>query len=95
MPSTDLRRHIKAIRKAKGWTQGDLGERLGIGGPSVSNMESLSSHTMGEVTLRKLATAFGEPIVVSYEPNPRVEPTPITKKPTPRIEPAPTPKNSP
>lgn len=33
-------RRIKQLRLAKGWSQGDLGEKLGIGASSISYIES-------------------------------------------------------
>jgi len=95
--STELRQHIKAMRRAKGWSQAELARRTGVQIHSINGYERSQSLMMGD-TVVALATAFGEPIVVSYEPTPRIE-QPSTKKPaTPRIEPAkpriePTPKN--
>jgi len=93
VPATKLRQHIRAMRKAKGWTQAALARRMGVQVHSVVGYESSESLMMGDTAVA-LATAFGEPIVVSYEPVPKIE-KPVTKKPTPRIEPKPTKKRKP
>ena len=96
--STELRQHIRAMRQAKGWSQAELGKLIGVCGSAVCNLETKEARAIGADVLRQFATAFGEPILVSYEPTPRIE-QPTTKKPaTPRIEPTkpriePTPKS--
>lgn len=98
VPSTQIRQHIRAMRRAKGWSQAELGKLIGVCGSAVCNLETKEARAVGADVLRQFATAFGEPILVSYEPTPRIE-RPTTKKPaTPRIEPTkpriePTPKN--
>lgn len=38
--SAQLSTHLKSLRKAKGWSQADLGQKLGIGQARVAQIES-------------------------------------------------------
>lgn len=55
---------IREARKAKGLTQKELGERLGIGEPTVSKYESGKQNPTIE-TLEEIANALGVELNIS------------------------------
>lgn len=48
--TSQLSVHLKSLRKAKGWSQADLGQRLGIGQARVAQIE----RTPGSISVEKL-----------------------------------------
>lgn len=50
--------NIKKLRKARGWTQTELGEKIGVSKNSISAWEQGKSEPKGE-SLSKLADLFG------------------------------------
>lgn len=64
---TDIKRQvgqqIRAARKAKGYTQKELGEKLGVGETTVSHYEAGKQNLTIE-TLARIATVLG----VEFEP---------------------------
>ena len=53
-----LRFNVKKFREAKGWTQGELSERSGVGRITISRMESGALEETSAGTLVKLANAL-------------------------------------
>lgn len=49
---------IREARKAKGLTQKELGEKMGVGEPTITNYES-GKQNLTINTLRKIADALG------------------------------------
>ena len=54
-----LKFNVKKFREEKGWTQGELSERSGVGRITISRMESGVLEETSAGTLVKLATALG------------------------------------
>ena len=50
--------NVKKLRKARGWTQTELGEKIGVSKNSISAWEQGKSEPKGE-SLSKLADLFG------------------------------------
>lgn len=65
---TGLPFQIRAMRKARGWSQRELGERMGMTQEGVSRLESLDYGRYTLATLKKLASAFDVALVVRFEP---------------------------
>lgn len=59
----NLAQKIKALRDDRGWTQGDLAEKSGVGKSSIQLYES-GKGNITQLNLEKIATAFG--INISY-----------------------------
>jgi transcriptional regulator with XRE-family HTH domain len=60
---------IRAIREARGWTQGELGERAGgVKQETVSQLEDPNYGNFTLRTLRRLAAAFDVALSVRFEP---------------------------
>ena len=59
---------IRAMRKARGWSQRDLADRLGMTQEGVSRLESLEYGRFSLATLKRLASAFDVGLVVRFEP---------------------------
>ena len=53
-----LKFNVKRFREAKGWTQGELSERSGVGRITISRMESGALEETSAGTLVKLASAL-------------------------------------
>lgn len=53
-----LKFNVKKFREAKGWTQGELSERSGVGRITISRMESGALEETSAGTLVKLASAL-------------------------------------
>ena len=59
---------IRAMRKARGWSQRELADRLGMTQEGVSRLESLDYGRFSLATLKRLASAFDVGLVVRFEP---------------------------
>jgi DNA-binding Xre family transcriptional regulator len=64
----DLGCVIRDMRLARGWTQTDLSERLGISQPNVSQWENPDYGQFTLKTLHRLAIVFGVDLVVEFSP---------------------------
>ena len=53
-----LKFNVKKFREAKGWTQGELSDRSGVGRITISRMESGALEETSAGTLVKLAKAL-------------------------------------
>jgi transcriptional regulator with XRE-family HTH domain len=51
--------HIRALREARGWTQGDLAERAGVTRATVNRIENGKPSSIDLDVLEKLAGALG------------------------------------
>lgn len=56
-----IRRRIKAAREARGWTQRELGEHVGLSGTRIGQIES--SIAASEAVLARIAEALGRSVV--------------------------------
>ncbi len=65
---TGLPFQIRTIREARGWTQQQLGERIGMTQTGVSRLESTSYGRFSVTTLKRLASAFDVALVVRFVP---------------------------
>lgn len=54
----ELARIVKGLRQERGWTQTELGQRLGVSGATVSRWES-GEHIMSEEHMREIARLRG------------------------------------
>ena len=64
-----LKKRIKELRKEKGWTQAELGERAGgMKQERISALENVDYDAWTVKTLRKLAKAFDTGLQVSFVP---------------------------
>jgi len=64
---TALAFQIRAIREQRGWTQRELGRRIGRQQPGISPLET-PGHAYSLRTLEKLASAFDVALVVRFVP---------------------------
>ena len=55
---------IRTLRKAKGWTQSDLAERLNVNRITVSNMEKGAHGTSIDTVMRSLAWLGYKTVIV-------------------------------
>ena len=78
MGEYDFARRLKAARRAKGWTQTELGKRSGVHFMAVSRLERGEKKDVTGRTLRKLACALATTadylLGLTDEPRPRRAP---------------------
>lgn len=56
-----MRNRLKELRAARGWTQADLGERLGVSRQAIIAIES-DKHDPSLNLAYRIAALFGEPV---------------------------------
>lgn len=61
-----MRNRLKALRAARGWTQADLGERLGVSRQAIIALES-DKHDPSLDLAYRIAALFGEPVEAIFE----------------------------
>jgi len=61
-----MRNRLKELRSAKGWTQAELGERLGVSRQAVIALES-DKHDPSLDLAYRIAALFGEPVEGIFE----------------------------
>jgi transcriptional regulator with XRE-family HTH domain len=66
--ATGLPFQIRAMRQARGWSQQELAERLGMTQEGVSRLESLNYGRYTLATLQRLASAFDVALTVRFVP---------------------------
>lgn len=59
---------VRALAKARGWTQGELAEKAGMRQPSISKLMSPGDEQPNIRTLRRLADAFDCGLAVRFVP---------------------------
>lgn len=57
---------MKALRAARGWTQADLGERLGVSRQAIIAIES-DKHDPSLDLAYRIAALFGEPVEAIFD----------------------------
>jgi putative transcriptional regulator len=61
-----VRNRLKELRAARGWTQADLGERLGVSRQAIIAIES-DKHDPSLDLAYRIAALFGEPVETIFE----------------------------
>ena len=61
-----LATQIRAMREHRGWTQAELGRRIGVTQERVSELEDPSYGRYAIRTLRRIASVFGVGLVVRF-----------------------------
>lgn len=61
-----MRNRLKALRVARGWTQADLGDRLGVSRQAIIALES-DKHDPSLDLAYRIAALFGEPVEAIFE----------------------------
>jgi len=61
-----VRNRLKELRAARGWTQADLGERLGVSRQAIIAIES-DKHDPSLDLAYRIAALFGEPVEAIFE----------------------------
>lgn len=61
-----MRNQLKALRAARGWTQADLGERLGVSRQAIIAIES-DKHDPSLDLAYRIAALFGEPVEAIFD----------------------------
>jgi len=61
-----VKNRLRALRSAQGWTQADLGERLGVSRQAVIALES-DKHDPSLDLAYRIAALFGEPVEAIFE----------------------------
>ena len=61
-----MRNRLKDLRAARGWTQAELGERLGVSRQAVIALES-DKHDPSLDLAYRIAALFGEPVEAIFE----------------------------
>lgn len=59
---------IRATRESRGWTQKDLGDRVGMAQTRICTLEDPDYGSYTLATLKKLASAFDVALVVKFVP---------------------------
>jgi putative transcriptional regulator len=67
--------NVKALRRARRWTQPQLGERIGMTQNAVSKMERGATATSFR-RAERIAEVFEVPVTALFNPEPPVSPTP-------------------
>jgi putative transcriptional regulator len=65
-----VKNRLRELRAARGWTQADLGQRLGVSRQAVIALES-DKHDPSLDLAYRIAALFGEPVETIFE-NPHV-----------------------
>ncbi|TAJ69415.1 MAG: transcriptional regulator [Phenylobacterium sp.] len=61
-----MRNRLKALRVARGWTQADLGDRLGVSRQAIIALES-DRHDPSLDLAYRIAALFGEPVEAIFQ----------------------------
>jgi putative transcriptional regulator len=61
-----VRNRLKDLRAGRGWTQADLGERLGVSRQAIIAIES-DKHDPSLDLAYRIAALFGEPVETIFE----------------------------
>ncbi|WP_421936726.1 helix-turn-helix transcriptional regulator [Phenylobacterium sp.] len=61
-----MKNRLKALRSARGWTQEDLGKRLGVSRQAIIALES-DKHDPSLDLAYRIAALFGEPVETIFE----------------------------
>ena len=61
-----MKNRLKDLRAARGWTQADLGERLGVSRQAIIALES-DKHDPSLDLAYRIAALFGEPVEAIFE----------------------------
>ena len=61
-----MRSRLKALRAERGWTQADLGERVGVSRQAIIAIESDKHDPSLDLAFR-IAAAFGLPVEAVFE----------------------------
>ncbi len=61
-----MRNRLKELRAARGWTQADLGERLGVSRQAIIALES-DKHDPSLDLAYRIAALFAEPVEAIFE----------------------------
>ena len=61
-----MRNRLQELRAARGWTQGDLGERLGVSRQAIIALES-DKHDPSLDLAYRIAALFGEAVEAIFE----------------------------
>lgn len=61
-----MRNRLKELRAARGWTQADLGERLGVSRQAIIALES-DKHDPSLDLAYRIAALFGEPVEAIFQ----------------------------
>lgn len=61
-----MRNRLKELRAARGWTQADLGERLGVSRQAIIAIES-DKHDPSLDLAYRIAALFGEAVEAIFE----------------------------
>jgi putative transcriptional regulator len=61
-----VRNRLKELRSARGWTQEDLGKRLGVSRQAIIALES-DKHDPSLDLAYRIAALFGEPVETIFE----------------------------
>ena len=61
-----MKNRLKELRVARGWTQADLGQRLGVSRQAVIALES-DKHDPSLDLAYRIAALFGEPVEAIFE----------------------------
>jgi len=61
-----VRNRLRELRAARGWTQADLGERLGVSRQAIIALES-DKHDPSLDLAYRIAALFGEPVEAIFE----------------------------
>lgn len=63
----EIGKQIRLMREAKGWTQQELGKRIGIDQSTIASIEGGRSK-QNQSTLQRLVNVFQEPLTIDYIP---------------------------
>ncbi len=61
-----MRNRLRELRSARGWTQADLGERLGVSRQAIIAIES-DKHDPSLDLAYRIAVLFGEPVETIFD----------------------------
>ncbi|TAL30815.1 MAG: transcriptional regulator [Phenylobacterium sp.] len=61
-----MKNRLKELRSARGWTQEDLGKRLGVSRQAIIALES-DKHDPSLDLAYRIAALFGEPVETIFE----------------------------
>lgn len=61
-----MKNRLKELRTARGWTQEDLGKRLGVSRQAIIALES-DKHDPSLDLAYRIAALFGEPVETIFE----------------------------
>lgn len=67
-----MHNRLRVLRAERGWSQAELGERIGVSRQAVNAIET-EKHDPSLLLAFKIALAFGQPIEAIFEPNLKVE----------------------